>query len=701
MWCLPEVESDAAPVSAADERQPDRDEKSVSTLRRREADWIAQRICQLVAGVAPAGAPPLEILERSSTSSRRVRKGDIAILFRALSDVAFYEEALRSYGVDYYLVGGHAFYAQQEIYDVLNLLRSFASPADEVALAGVLRSPFFSLSDEALFWLAQDEHGLWRGLCNASPPMQLDPQTQERVVFAANVLSELRQLKDRMPIADLLNEALARTGYDAALLGEFLGERKLANLRKLVEQARAIDRGGVLGLSGFIVQLSQFVAREPREPLAATQPEATDVVRLMSIHQAKGLEFPVVFVPDLARHGNERTDLAVYSNELGPLVRLPREHECHGVLDGHRLHAIASSAEDKQEAIRLLYVAATRAADFLVLSSGVRKLDEPRGTWMSLLASRFELPTGRLIGSLPEGYAAPRVRVLTAAPQTENRAKKRRSSVDLAQLAAEIEAAAQHDVAPSAAADPIACDVGSRRRFSISRLQPSLGIEPAQHEVESRGELPPLVRGRAVELGMLVHAVLANLDYRQTNDLSARVRMNADKLGLCDAKTREEAQSMVARFVASPRADKLRRAQRMHPEVEFLLAWPPGGGRPDGQNLQGFIDCLYQDGGGRWHVLDYKTNQVSTENIVNVATVYEMQMLAYGLAAEQALGEPVTELALHFLRTGQEHTFVWDDSARRRGIELVNSAMGDYCRGEDVQLSNRIAQPTMSPELVG
>ncbi len=90
---------------------------------------------------------------------RAVRPGDITLLFRALSDVSYYEEALREYGIEYYLVGGHAFYAQQEIFDIVNLLRVLANPCDEVALAGVLRSPMFSVLDETLYRLSKHAAG--------------------------------------------------------------------------------------------------------------------------------------------------------------------------------------------------------------------------------------------------------------------------------------------------------------------------------------------------------------------------------------------------------------------------------------------------------------------------------------------------------------------------------------------------------------
>ena len=144
--------------------------KPAERNRRREADWIARRIRGMLdareklvvdnrakKGEKGEGQPVLRAVER----------GDIALLFRALTNVEYYEEALRRYDIDYYLVGGHAFYAQQEIYDVVNLLRAVACPCDEVALAGTLRSPMFGLLDETLYWLAQHEDGLSGGLWGA------------------------------------------------------------------------------------------------------------------------------------------------------------------------------------------------------------------------------------------------------------------------------------------------------------------------------------------------------------------------------------------------------------------------------------------------------------------------------------------------------------------------------------------------------
>ncbi len=114
------------------------------------------------------------------SAARPAGPGDVAILFRALPDVRFYEEALRRHGIPYYLVGGGAFYAQQEIFDLLNLLRAIDAPADTVSLTGALRSPFFSLTDETLFWLAQNAGGLAAGLFAAKLPKELGQHERAR-----------------------------------------------------------------------------------------------------------------------------------------------------------------------------------------------------------------------------------------------------------------------------------------------------------------------------------------------------------------------------------------------------------------------------------------------------------------------------------------------------------------------------------------
>jgi ATP-dependent helicase/nuclease subunit A len=657
---------------------PDKHKKGmIGAARREEARTIARRLRGLIDG--KNGATP--VVDRATNTPRQLKLGDVAILFRTLSDVQVYEEALREYELDYYLVGGHAFYAQQEIYDVLNLLCAVASTADEVSLAGVLRSPFFALADETLFWLVDSAGSLNAGLLADVPPPQLCSDERDKVVAAAETMRHLRAIKDRVPITTLLNQALDLTGYDAALLTEFLGQRKLANLQKLMERARAAD-AGVLGLDGFITQLAQFIAQQPKEALAATLPESADVIRLMTIHHAKGLEFPLVVLPDLDRRPHFGSTKAALHPEYGPLVSPPSDDDDHkDVASGMSLFASLEKAEELEERKRLLYVACTRAADYLILSSSLEAHAEPCSDWTALIGDRFDLENGALTADLAEGYATPRVHVQQD-PATDHKPSARLRGPDLLKLLGEAHqlAADGHAIVPTEVG-PVAVDHAARRQFSFSRLTGRLlRSEPDESTALAAATPPPISSLRTVDartLGTLVHEVLARVDLNDAAAIDGWCEHLASQLVLWNVdEARQVARDLVERFVKSERGQKIAGAAAVHRELEFILAWPPNvQTSADTTYLHGFIDCLYQDQEGRWHLTDYKTDKIQPADVAQRAERYAMQLDVYAMAAERALGQPPSELALHFLRPGVEHVFVWDDAARKACVEMVNEAI--------------------------
>jgi ATP-dependent helicase/nuclease subunit A len=659
----PAVEFLWAPGSATDRENKE-------SLRRREADWIARRLRALIDGEQPI-VWDADAAAAGQPAARPAQLSDVAILFRALSDVEIYEEALRRYGLDYYVVGGHAFYAQQEIFDLLNLLRSINSSGDLVSLVGVLRSGMFSLADETLFWLAGHPEGLSAGLFASQVPPDISATQAERVRFAARTISELRQLKDQLRICELIEMALERTGYDAVLLNEFMGERKLANLRKLVEQARTFQRGDLFDLSDFISQLADYVVHQPDEPLAATHSENTNVVRLMTIHQSKGLEFPIVVVPDLDRPRHNRAAGVHFDSGLGPLVRLPEAENGKPTVSGYDLWRFVEGAEDATELNRLLYVATTRAADYLILSSGVPELGAASGPWMQLMARRFDLGEGRFLGKLPAGAAMPEVLVTSQEPPPASRGE----SAPRVDVEAMIDEALHSPVAthaPRRAIEAIVPSERSRRQYSFSRLYGTLHRPlPVVDDSNSLAERAIDPRG----LGTLVHAVLAALDLRQPGNSQELVHRYAKRHLGEDPSQVAEAVRMIERFVASPRFAALASAQEDHAEIEFLLRWPLAASVEPETLINGYLDRLYRDAGGNWHVLDFKTNRVGESGVAPLAAAYEMQMLVYGLATEQILGVPPASLTLHFLRTGAEHSFAWDAAARQRAASLVEAGI--------------------------
>ena len=285
------------------------------------------------------------------------------------------------------------------------------------------------------------------------------------------------------------------------LLAEFLGERKLANLHKLIDQARQFDAAGIFTLADFITQLAQFVARQPDEPLAATKPESIDAVRLMSIHQSKGLEFPIVIVVDVDRRHRAGGEGVAFTPELGPMVHVPDS------TSGYDLFQRAERDEDLAELTRLLYVAATRAGDYLILSSGMDELEEPQGTWTELLHRHFDLRTGTTHGDA----SRPLVRVICEEPALMRKASPASSGRDLIKTIAEAQklaAAGKGDVPDMLR--PVAVDHQARRQYSVSRLHGTI----RQQAVAAAGFDDEPYAAEALDplgLGTLVHAVLADL----------------------------------------------------------------------------------------------------------------------------------------------------------------------------------------------
>ena len=314
------------------------------------------------------------ITELHERADQPVRYGDIAVLFRALDQVKAYEYALRRSAIPHYVVKGRGFFQCQEVRDVASLLATIADARNGVALAAVLRSPFFALDDALLArlaWPAGAERPALTRRFGASETFADLGDAAPRLVVIRDLLRRLRALRSRATIADLLTEALAATDFEAVCLTQFQGAQKVANVRKLIELARDAERRRFFTLRDFVALVEDLGERQPREPEAQLVGEQDDVVRMMTIHQAKGLEFPVVVLVDLGRRLERDNDTAVIDEDLGVLVAPVAGAGLHPQSQA-RLEAYRARAWNRTRAehARLLYVAGTRARDELVLLEG-------------------------------------------------------------------------------------------------------------------------------------------------------------------------------------------------------------------------------------------------------------------------------------------------------------------------------------------
>ncbi len=300
------------------------------------------------------------------------RPCDVAVLLPALTQVKAYEFALRRFAIPYEIVRGRGFHQCQEVRDLVHLLAAVVDADDRLALTAALRAPLFGISDAALERLAALPGGLGAAVRDDAAGCDLDPDDAIALAQARRVLGRLREARDRVPVAELLRRAIDETGIEQVLTAQFHGGQKVANVRKLVSLARGLGDRACFDAARFVGRARVLLDDEAREPEAVRLTGDVDAVQVMTVHQAKGLEFPVVVLPDLGREAPR--------DFRSPVVVDPR----YGVLatatfgaGRHRLpHALIEEwrRDDRErgeaERARLLYVACTRARELLVLCEG-------------------------------------------------------------------------------------------------------------------------------------------------------------------------------------------------------------------------------------------------------------------------------------------------------------------------------------------
>ncbi|HLJ56765.1 MAG TPA: UvrD-helicase domain-containing protein, partial [Chthonomonadaceae bacterium] len=332
-----------------------------------------------------------------------VRYRDVAILLRQLTDIQRYEEALAGAGVPYFVVGGgRGYYVRQEVRDLVNVLTVIDTPLDDIALAAALRCPMAGVDLDTLYRIVDAARGrsaaespivesgstetavgsktaqspdkrpsltsnpvnaeqapgqlpLYLGMQRLLASGALPAEEHHKLALFVETIDDLRAQQDRIPLGQLLERLITRVSYDVRLLVRPNGRRRLANVRKLLQMANAEPGASV---REFIRRLRDLERISDREGDAPTEEEAADVVRIHTIHGAKGLEFPVVVIADLSRSLEfpERSLFVCDPYRLAMGARVCGAPDAaYRAVDGARQEA------DRDESVRLLYVAMTRA----------------------------------------------------------------------------------------------------------------------------------------------------------------------------------------------------------------------------------------------------------------------------------------------------------------------------------------------------
>ncbi len=610
--------------------------ESAEILRRREAamigDWIA---------AACSGQPGVQLQPKGSDAKRPAAFGDIALLLRALSDIHIYERALAERRIPFHVISGKGFYERQEVLDVRNLLEAVVDPWHEPAVLGFLRSPMAGLDDDSLFAICSGPGPTAALLEGETPPgfAQCDELDHARRVFR-----ELRAERER-PLPDFLRYLLERTGYEAMVAGLFLGDQRACNVRKVMQLAEVFAKTRRPRLSAFVRYLDDVAAAEIDEGEAALQAEGSDEVTIMSIHKSKGLEFPIVILPDLSRGagGGGQSDRVVFHRQLGVVARPynPTKNRAPAP-QIYEVMKRDEKAKEEAERARILYVATTRARDWLVLSgsggSGGRarvpaeSLLEPIDREWDLAAQ----PDKKMLSG--KGWTALVRRAVPGAAVTPPPREPARP-LNLAELARRLECA---PTIPT-----------TQRTFAVTtlvhRMYPS-DEAPAADGPRDSSALDPLLRGT------LVHRYFELWDFRNAPpDIDAFLRREQPAVHLGD-RLREALERAARALMASGAWPLVAGASEIEREAPFLL-------RVGDAVLEGVIDAVID----RNALLDYKTGLHRESR----RAMYDAQLCLYAEAMRRLLGRTPEKAWVYYVDSGE---LVKTDISRERTAAVLARA---------------------------
>ncbi len=334
-------------------------------------------------------------------SDRALKFGDVAVLCRASGSFPDYEAAFEKAGIPYLTIAGRGFYDRPEVRDLLNTLAAFADTQNDLAVAGLMRSPVIGLPDDVLLQfrdLQRKENlpSLYETLKENFQEAEGD--YSERAKYLVTIVDKYSNLVGRISAANIISQYIEETGYIAAMaMGGF--HRNIQNMKKLISDAQ---NSGVVGVPDFLQTITDLRNVAVREGEAAAV--ADGAVQIMTVHQAKGLEFPIVILGDASKKERFGRDILIdpVFGLIPPLndTRIIEDNPKKPILVtasslAYEIALEAERAREEAESNRLLYVAATRAKELLIISGVLGKLNKDQtlgklGGWLKKIA----LPLG-------------------------------------------------------------------------------------------------------------------------------------------------------------------------------------------------------------------------------------------------------------------------------------------------------------------
>lgn len=695
-WIGGPVEVDIVPTPS------DEEDDDGSTAFEKECRFIAGRIGELLASGRMAA--------RKDGTLEPLSYRHIVVLLRSMAGKAdVLIQALQEGGIPSYAEQSGGYFAAVEVQVMLALLRCIDNPEQDLAMAAVLRSPLVGLDETALAGVRLAGDGtLWQNLPAfvASLPDGVDEKEDLQQFMTA--FDSWRTYSRRHGVAELLQRLYDDTAYVDFVGAMPGGDVRQANLKALYDRARQYEEAGFRGLFRYLQLMDKM--KEDGLDLAPAKvvSEKEDVVRIMSIHKSKGLEFPVVFVADMGKAFNRRDtqDQILFHNRLGIGLKQydPEWRMSYPTLIWSGI-AAQLRWEGTAEEERILYVAMTRARDQLILTGHSSHIDRDWQRWTSRLnpaqaKSYFDwvMPAALApFGAKADAdYARPgaawqdavwQVRIARAVPAgtVEEGAydgEPRLEALRCGDLTGTPVPSWLDEQLSWQYAYPQA--VRTAAKFSVSEVKrryqelhsdelqdeaalsvPAAAVIPtALGEDDAFAALPPWLAGEeaavsGAQRGTALHKALQYIT-PAADQTTATLRREIDAFVRQGLLSREEAKLVyvpaLAAFCQSDIGRRMAESPEMHREYPFTVLLAGGDPLPETETgeqilIQGVIDCLFREDDA-WILVDYKSDRLETADAFR--SRYAVQLALYKRAVEQITHRPVEETYIYSLHLQQE-----------------------------------------------
>ena len=628
----------------------DGEDGELSQGYRCEAAFVAKRIKELMRFATV----------REGAGERKLRFRDIALLIRYASGRAPYiARVLQMEGIPVYSDADAQFFDLPEVSDMLNLLRVIDNPLQDIPLLSALRCPCFAFTEEELARVRLVDrtpgtpfHKAFTALLDKDGPLA------EKGKDAWNKFGEWRFLSRNLPVDQLVLRVMQDSGLYMRAGALEDGEMRQANLRLLMERAQGESARD--GLGAFLRETGRLRATDDGKS-AKTLGENEDVVRILTLHKSKGLEFPVVFLLEMARPFRK--------GDPGPL----RLHSRYGMalqyVDGERrvtretcafraLGAIAEK-EARAEEARLLYVGMTRARERLILVGSPRRLSAALESWRRP-ATAFAAGNARCmldwvmqsLGGFHEGEWTGKNgsvwQMHTEKAEDLTAPSPRAVILPSMDLGAPDEITVQRMTRTISEKPPLKTSVTAIAKKLREEKDDWESPLDKRRQPEEETPLPVFLRDdspTAAQRGTVTHRVLGAIDYALAGRGQWAAALDAlEKSGLLSAEERKDVRvDWLKKFFLSPLGQRALNAREVHREWAFNLKGPMR------TMIQGVIDlCFLED--GQWVLADYKTDRADGETLLRR---YALQLRWYARALGEITGLPVKETLLFSLRAGE------------------------------------------------